>query len=123
MARPKVHDASTAEQLLDAATTLLRDAGPDAVSVRAVAEACGCSVRAVYALFGSKQALVDALAERGYLTLADRVDAVAHETADLLFHILVGLASRGIPLSDIFSELQLRFGTSGHVEKASRQGE
>jgi AcrR family transcriptional regulator len=79
MARPKVHDASTAEQLLEAATTLLRDAGPDAVSVRAVAEACGCSVRAVYALFGSKQALVDALAERGYLTLADRVDAVPHE--------------------------------------------
>ena len=51
---------------------------------------------------------------------AGTVDAIAHETADLLFHVLVGLASRGIELGKIFDELGERFGTSGHVEKASR---
>lgn len=76
MARPKIHGADTAEQLLDAAMTLLRSEGPEAVSVRAVGEASGHSVRAVYALFGSKQALIDALAERGYLTLVSKAEAI-----------------------------------------------
>jgi AcrR family transcriptional regulator len=76
MARPKVHDAATGEALLDAALDLLREGGPGRISVRAVAEATGTSSRAVYAVFGSKQALVDALAERGYRGLSDLVDAV-----------------------------------------------
>ena len=45
---------------------------------------------------------------------------VIHETADLLFHVMVGLAARDIPLDAIFAELARRFGTSGHVEKARR---
>jgi len=47
-------------------------------------------------------------------------DHVVHETADLVFHIMVGLAARGIPLDAVLGELARRFGTSGHVEKASR---
>jgi phosphoribosyl-ATP pyrophosphohydrolase/phosphoribosyl-AMP cyclohydrolase len=45
---------------------------------------------------------------------------VIHETADLLFHVMVGLAARRIPIEAIFGELERRFGTSGHVEKAQR---
>jgi phosphoribosyl-ATP pyrophosphohydrolase/phosphoribosyl-AMP cyclohydrolase len=45
---------------------------------------------------------------------------VIHETADLLFHVMVGLAARRIPIEAIFAELARRFGTSGHVEKAQR---
>ncbi|MEJ7603935.1 MAG: phosphoribosyl-ATP diphosphatase, partial [Kofleriaceae bacterium] len=45
---------------------------------------------------------------------------VVHETADLLFHVMVGLTSRRIPIEAVFAELARRFGTSGHVEKASR---
>ena len=45
---------------------------------------------------------------------------VVHETADLLFHVMVGLAARGIPLEAVLAELTRRFGTSGHVEKARR---
>jgi phosphoribosyl-AMP cyclohydrolase / phosphoribosyl-ATP pyrophosphohydrolase len=45
---------------------------------------------------------------------------VVHETADLLFHVMVGLAARGVPVEAVLSELARRFGTSGHVEKASR---
>jgi len=45
---------------------------------------------------------------------------VIHETADLLFHVMVGLAVRRIPIDAVFAELARRFGTSGHVEKAQR---
>lgn len=45
---------------------------------------------------------------------------VVHETADLLFHVLVGLVARRIPLDAVFAEIAQRFGTSGHAEKASR---
>lgn len=45
---------------------------------------------------------------------------VVHETADLLFHVMVGLAARGIALEAVLAELARRFGTSGHVEKARR---
>jgi phosphoribosyl-ATP pyrophosphohydrolase/phosphoribosyl-AMP cyclohydrolase len=45
---------------------------------------------------------------------------VIHETADLLFHVMVGLTARRIPIERVLDELARRFGTSGHVEKASR---
>jgi phosphoribosyl-AMP cyclohydrolase / phosphoribosyl-ATP pyrophosphohydrolase len=47
-------------------------------------------------------------------------DKVVHEAADLLFHLMVGLTSRRIPVDRVLAELGRRFGTSGHVEKASR---
>ncbi len=52
---------------------------------------------------------------------AGATDKVVHETADLLFHVLVGLAARDIPVEAVFAELQRRFGTSGHAEKAGRR--
>lgn len=45
---------------------------------------------------------------------------VIHETADLLFHVMVGLTSRGIAVERVLAELGRRFGTSGHAEKAAR---
>jgi phosphoribosyl-ATP pyrophosphohydrolase/phosphoribosyl-AMP cyclohydrolase len=47
-------------------------------------------------------------------------DKVVHEAADLLFHVMVGLTARRIPVADVLDELARRFGTSGHVEKARR---
>jgi phosphoribosyl-ATP pyrophosphohydrolase/phosphoribosyl-AMP cyclohydrolase len=47
-------------------------------------------------------------------------EKVIHETADLLFHVMVGLTARRIPIERVLDELARRFGTSGHVEKASR---
>jgi phosphoribosyl-AMP cyclohydrolase / phosphoribosyl-ATP pyrophosphohydrolase len=44
----------------------------------------------------------------------------AHEAADLLFHVLVGLEAAGVPADDVFAELGRRFGVSGLDEKASR---
>jgi phosphoribosyl-ATP pyrophosphohydrolase/phosphoribosyl-AMP cyclohydrolase len=45
----------------------------------------------------------------------------AHEAADLLFHMLVGLEAAGVPAERVFNELGRRFGVSGLDEKASRQ--
>jgi phosphoribosyl-ATP pyrophosphohydrolase/phosphoribosyl-AMP cyclohydrolase len=47
----------------------------------------------------------------------------AHEAADLLFHVLVGLEAAGVPVDAVFAELRRRFGTSGLAEKASRPPE
>ncbi|SEQ81929.1 phosphoribosyl-ATP diphosphatase [Thalassovita taeanensis] len=42
------------------------------------------------------------------------------EAADVLFHLLVMLQSRDVPLSDVMAELARRQGTSGIAEKAAR---
>jgi phosphoribosyl-ATP pyrophosphohydrolase len=47
-------------------------------------------------------------------------DKIIHETADLWFHTLVMLAQQGLTPGDILEELDRRFGTSGHEEKAAR---
>lgn len=46
---------------------------------------------------------------------------IIHETADLLFHTLVLLGHKDIPLQDILNELRRRSGVSGIEEKASRK--
>jgi len=45
---------------------------------------------------------------------------LVHETADLWFHTLVMLAARGLGPEQVLSELERRFGVSGHDEKAGR---
>ncbi len=46
---------------------------------------------------------------------------IIHETADLWFHSLVLLSHLNIHPAEVLSELERRFGTSGHEEKASRK--
>ena len=50
-------------------------------------------------------------------------DALAHEVADLLFHVWVMMVSRDVPPSAVFAKLDERFGVGGLEEKASRTGE
>jgi phosphoribosyl-ATP pyrophosphohydrolase len=47
-------------------------------------------------------------------------EALKGEAADLLFHLLVILEVRRIPLEDVLDVLRARQGTSGHAEKAER---
>lgn len=49
--------------------------------------------------------------------------ALAGEAADLLFHLTVLLADRGVPLAEVMAVLDARQGTSGHAEKAARTGD
>lgn len=76
MGRPREHDSSTGQALLDTAEALLSEGGPDAISVRAVAQRTGTSTRAVYSVFGNKEGLIAGLAERGYRLLAKAVDGI-----------------------------------------------
>jgi phosphoribosyl-ATP pyrophosphohydrolase len=43
------------------------------------------------------------------------------EAGDLLYHLLVLLAARDIPLAEVEAEIARRFGMSGLEEKASRK--
>lgn len=47
-------------------------------------------------------------------------DALAAESADLLYHLMVLWADAGLTPDDIFAILEKRQGTSGHAEKAAR---
>jgi len=51
---------------------------------------------------------------------ADDKDALAAESADLVYHWLVVLAAAGVSLDDVAAKLEAREGTSGIEEKASR---
>lgn len=48
-------------------------------------------------------------------------DHLVYEVADLWFHTMILLAHEGKSGQDVLTELERRFGTSGHVEKASRK--
>jgi phosphoribosyl-ATP pyrophosphohydrolase len=52
--------------------------------------------------------------------LGPDTDALAAESADLIYHWLVVLAAAGVSLDDVAARLEAREGTSGLVEKASR---
>ena len=45
---------------------------------------------------------------------------LAAEAADVLYHLLVMLAARDVPLSEVMAELDRREGRSGVEEKAAR---
>jgi phosphoribosyl-ATP pyrophosphohydrolase len=46
--------------------------------------------------------------------------ALTSEAADVLYHLLVMLASRDVPICDVMTELARRQSQSGLTEKASR---
>jgi phosphoribosyl-AMP cyclohydrolase / phosphoribosyl-ATP pyrophosphohydrolase len=48
-------------------------------------------------------------------------ERVVSETADLIFHVMVALGARRIPIAAVEAELARRFGVGGHDEKASRK--
>jgi phosphoribosyl-ATP pyrophosphohydrolase len=49
-------------------------------------------------------------------------DALAAESADVIYHWLVLLAASGVSLDEVAAKLEAREGTSGLDEKASRGG-
>jgi len=52
--------------------------------------------------------------------LTDNREELVGEAADVLFHLLVLLAEKEIPLAAVMAELERREGTSGLAEKSSR---
>ena len=49
------------------------------------------------------------------------LSSIKHESADLLFHLMVLLSEKNIPFDEVLLELKKREGVSGHEEKKSRK--
>ncbi|MBW3169497.1 phosphoribosyl-ATP diphosphatase [Qipengyuania flava] len=58
--------------------------------------------------------------EAAVATLSGSRDELVGEAADILFHLVVALQARDIPLAAVLAELDRREGRSGIDEKASR---
>ena len=58
--------------------------------------------------------------EAASTALAGTREELTDEAADVLFHLLVLLAEKDIPLATVMAELERREGTSGLAEKAAR---
>lgn len=54
------------------------------------------------------------------LAAVTQPDRLAAETADLLYHLLVLLEERRVPLAEVMAVLAGREGRGGHAEKAGR---
>ncbi|MEM7437780.1 MAG: bifunctional phosphoribosyl-AMP cyclohydrolase/phosphoribosyl-ATP diphosphatase HisIE [Myxococcota bacterium] len=79
-------------------TKALLDAGPSKIGAKLREEAAELA-----------QAIEDESDER-----------VSSEAGDVLYHLLVGLVARNVPVRTLLNTLSKRFGQSGHAEKASR---
>lgn len=66
------------------------------------------------------QKLGEEATEAVIAALSGSREELVGESADLLFHLLVLLQAKGIPLADVLAELDRREGVSGLEEKASR---
>jgi AcrR family transcriptional regulator len=84
--RPREYDDTLRLRLIEAAARLLAEEGAAAVTTRRVASEVGTSTTAIYSLIGSKEDLVLAVREEGFVRLA------AH---------LGGVGATGDPLDDI----------------------
>ena len=77
MARPRLHDDALRTRLLEVTSRIVSAEGEAAVTVRKVAADAGTSASAVYALLGSREALVEAVSEEGFRRFAEHLAAVA----------------------------------------------
>jgi AcrR family transcriptional regulator len=66
MPRPRVHDAALRDRLLEDASRVVADAGPDALSLRTLAAGAGTSTTAVYSLFGGREELLAAVVAEAF---------------------------------------------------------
>ena len=60
--------------------------------------------------------------EAALAAMTDDREHLVAEAADVIYHLLVLLASRDVGLSDVMHELERRTAMSGLDEKASRKG-
>ncbi|MCH1495886.1 MAG: phosphoribosyl-ATP diphosphatase [Rubripirellula sp.] len=92
-----------AEQLPEGSyTTKLLRGGPEKIGGKILEEA---------------RELIEAADEKG----EEGREHFIYEAGDVIYHTLVMLAYRGVHLDEVASELARREGTSGLVEKASRE--
>ena len=72
------HQQKLRQGILDDVSNLLVQEGPNAITMRRVAETVGCSTTVLYTMFRNKQGLVDELYLRGFDLLQKSLEAVSH---------------------------------------------
>jgi AcrR family transcriptional regulator len=100
MARPRLHDDALRTRLLEVASRLISAEGESAVTVRKVAAEAGTSASAVYALFGSREALVEAVGDEGFRRFAEHLAAVGRSQDPAADLRALGGAYRRFALAD-----------------------
>ena len=89
-----LHDVTIApttdqrQAILAAAIDLLSAGGPEALRVRDIAEAAGCSTMGVYSHFGGKFGIVDAIFGDGFARFRDATAAAIDQTSEPASHAL-----------------------------------
>jgi AcrR family transcriptional regulator len=78
--------------VLDAASGLLAEVGPEALTVRRIAARAGCSTMGLYTSFGGKNGVVDALYADGFTMLRKRLETI-EATSDPLADLRLGCAA------------------------------
>jgi AcrR family transcriptional regulator len=86
--------------LLDAASRLLLEEGPGALTMRRVAGAVGCSTTVLYTMFGGKEGLADALYREGFERLRRRLEAAGGDPDPLGRLRALGRAYRASALAE-----------------------
>lgn len=76
-ARTHYHHGDLGRALRCAASAVIRREGPERFSLRAIAKATGVDPAAVYRHYRDKQALLDAVAEDGFVELTEAMEAAA----------------------------------------------
>jgi AcrR family transcriptional regulator len=99
----------TLSAILDAASELLKEGGPDALTTSALADRTGLRVRNVYRYFRDRQAIVATLAER----MNDRIESAVAGTT--------GLSDSDRPLERVLDDLIDRVITAAGQEPAAVQ--
>jgi AcrR family transcriptional regulator len=98
----------TRTRIVDAAATLLADGGPTNLTTRAVSAAAGVQAPTIYRLFGDKDGLLQAVADRVFAEyvatkqVRPEIDPVDDLRDSFAAHIAFGLANPG--LTAIFSD-------------------
>jgi AcrR family transcriptional regulator len=98
--RPKVHDAALRMRLLECAGTTLSTRGLGGLSLRTLAADVGTSTTAVYALFGGKPGLLEALHTEAFARLGARLKTVAADADPVEALVDLGRAYREAALAD-----------------------
>jgi AcrR family transcriptional regulator len=112
MARPRVHDDALRTRLLEVASRVVAEEGPDRLTVRDVAARAATSASAVYALFGGRAELVHAVGDEAFRRFAEHLERAPRTddpAADLL---ALGVAYRTSALADPHF-YRVMFGTAG----------
>ncbi len=100
MARPRLHDDALRTRLLEVTSLVISSDGDGAVTVRKVAAEAGTSASAVYALFGSREALVEAVSDEGFRRFAEHLAAVGQSDDPATDLRDLGRAYRRFALAD-----------------------